>query len=116
MKPHAFEVELSKVACFLDELKGIPFKSEWLNGTHPNVYDQSLDKKTADKMVSTLCSKLQKVNVKKYSLEMQIWWRDHKEVDAKRIQKEQTEQKKARDIKKALAKLTPYERKLLKEQ
>ena len=68
------EVELSRVACLLGEFDGKPIdKSHW-RGYHPAVYNKQVD---GDAMVSELCERLQMVDVTKYSLEMQIWWRDH---------------------------------------
>lgn len=64
-------------------------------------------------MVSKLCSKLQKADVSAYSLEMQIWWRDHQKADKKRLQAELDEAKSQAERKKALAKLTTYEKQLL---
>ena len=58
-----------------------------------------------------------------YSLEMQIWWRDHQKADKKRIQQELKkrqqqlkENKEKFDLNKALEKLTPYERRLINER
>ena len=39
-----------------------------------------------DELVSLLCSKLKGKDVSKYSLEMQIWWRDHQRADQARIE------------------------------
>jgi hypothetical protein len=110
MEPHRKEIELSKVACLLDELDGKPFTPQAWNGYHPEVYNKNPD---ADQMVSTLCSRLQKVNIKKYSLEMQMWWRDHQEADKKRLQDELKEKRDAKARTRAIAKLSPRERKLL---
>ena len=105
------ERELSKVACLLDELDGKKKlnRDHW-RGYHPRVYSQRAD---ADALVAELCSRLQGVDVSECSLEMQIWWRDHKEADKKRaadaIAKAKTEKQKRA----ALKKLTPHERKLL---
>ena len=111
MKPSTKEIELSRVACLLDELDGRPWdRSEWY-GYHPTVYNKfNID---ADKLVSSLCTKLQSVDVTKYSLEMQMWWRDHQEVDKKRLQQELSLKQKDKDKQAALAKLTDYEKNLL---
>jgi len=87
MEPNQREIETSKVACLLGELEGKTWsKSEW-SGFHPKVYCK-YNKELADKLVSELCSKLQDVDIKQYSLEMQIWWRDHQIADQKREQME----------------------------
>lgn len=112
MEPVSYEIELSRVACLLDELDGKKTinKSHW-EGYHPKVYNnQRLD---GDKLVALLCKRLQNINVSKQSLEMQIWWRDHQLADKKRLEKELKAKKNQADKEKALKKLTPYERKLL---
>lgn len=64
-------------------------------------------------MVAELCAHLQKHGADKYSLEMQIWWRDHRIADKERVEKEIAEKKLRSEKEAAIAKLTPYERKLL---
>jgi hypothetical protein len=104
------EVKLSQVACLLDELEGNPIISSHWNGYHPKVYCQQVN---ADKLVSTLCKKLQKVDISKYSLEMQLWWREHQIADKERIEEEIAKKKTASERQRALAKLNEYERNLL---
>lgn len=104
------EIELSRVACLLDELEGRKFsKSDWA-GYHPKVYNQNPN---GDAMVAKLCTALQTADVSKYSLEMQMWWRDHQKADKQRIAQEVKTAKSEAARKAALAKLTPHERKLL---
>lgn len=107
------ELKLSQVQCLLDELDGKPINPEFWNGHHPNVYSCGLSQNNADKMVSALCGRLQKEDVSKRSLEMQIWWRDHQEADARHAKEELDAAKTAQEKEIALSKLTPYERKLL---
>jgi hypothetical protein len=104
------EIALSQVACLLDELRGKPINREHWRGYHPAVYNKGLD---GDSLVSELCAKLQNEDVTKYSLEMQMWWRDHQEADAKRLEAEMQSQKSKADRQAALEKLSPYERRLL---
>lgn len=105
------EVELSKVACLLDELDGKPLdKSHW-QGYHPAVYNKH--RFDGDALVSELCSRLQEADVTKCSLEMQMWWRDHQQADKERIEHELRRKKEGEERDAALAKLTEYERKLL---
>lgn len=68
---------------------------------------------TLNEDVSKLCNICQKIDVSKYSLELQIWWRDHQKADKERIKKEIKEQKDNKAKKIALSKLSLYERKLL---
>ena len=107
------EIELSRVACLLDELDGKPIdKHDW-SGYHPRAYGRARDVKRADAMVAQLCERLQAVDVKNYSLEMQMWWRDHQIADKARVEAELVATKNAEERKAALAKLTPHERRLL---
>ena len=116
MEPSRIEKQLSEVACLLDELNGVKFsKSNW-EGYHPRVYG-GIKKADADKMVDELCSKIQKLTAHELkfhcSLELQMWWRDHQKADKKRIKQEKKELRENQLRNEALAKLTPYERKLL---
>ena len=75
---------------------------------HPRFKVRNLDDLTAQ-----LCGLCETSDVKAYSLELQIWWRDHQKADAIRQQRE-IEQAKAEKAKKSgLAKLTDYEKKVL---
>ena len=112
LKATQLEVETSKVACLLGELRGVKINKHSWEGYHPDVYG-NVDKKLADKLTKELCSILQKEDVSKYSLEMQIWWRDHQEADRKRIEKEFKEKKDKKAKNKALSKLSEYEKRLL---
>lgn len=106
------EIELSRVACLLDELDGKPINASYWDGYHPLVYGKC-GEINEDKLVSKLCSRLQNIDVKKQSLEMQIWWRDHQIADKKRLKNELKEKKNKISRAAAIAKLTKYERKLL---
>jgi len=113
MKPTHKEREHSKVLSLLDELRTGVLPDTFDSGYHKKAYgnytsDEQLNSKTAK-----LCSKLQDEDVSKRSLEMQLWWRNHQIVDKERLKfaLEQSKDKEAR--KAALAKLTPYELKLL---
>ena len=106
-----YEIELSRVACLLDELDGATEidPSHW-DGYHPRVYCKSID---GDALVSELCARLQADDVSKRSLEMQMWWRDHQAADKARLEREMAKRKTKAEIAKALEKLTPYERELI---
>lgn len=105
------EIQASKVACLLDELDGIPIDQHRFTGYHPRVYNRKdID---LDAMVAELCSRLKAIDVTKQSLEMQIWWRDHQEADAKRELAEAALLERERERTKALTKLTERERKIL---
>lgn len=110
LEPTRKEVQLSQVACLLDELAGVRNPHRYWHGTHPDVYNRGAN---GDELVARLCAALQSVDVAKYSLEMQIWWRDHQRADRARVERElaQAADDSARAA--ALAKLTDHERRLL---
>ena len=110
LEPNGREIKLSQVACLLDELDGKEIDQYHWRGYHPSVYSKRVD---GDKMVKKLCKRLQDVDVKDYSLEMQIWWRDHKAADKARVEAQLAAAKDAKAKKAAIAKLTAHERKLL---
>jgi hypothetical protein len=105
-----YEVRMSRVACLLEELDGKPIDGEHWGGYHPRVYCKD---PSSDEMVQELCSRLQKLDVTKYSLEMQVWWRDHQKADKERLERGIREATELKARAEAMAKLTPYERGLL---
>lgn len=108
------EVQLSRVACLLDELDGKPLNRSHWEGYHPAVYNKvGVGTTAGDSMVEELCQRLQEVDATKYSLELQMWWRDHQAADKARIEHELARQKDLKARQAAIAKLTPHERKLL---
>ncbi len=112
MNPNDLEVQISRVACLLGELDGVPWRSRDWAGYHPDVYGQA-SRVLGDALTARLCSALQKAEVSKYSLEMQIWWRDHQLADKKRVQRELAAAKREEDRKALVESLSDYERKLL---
>lgn len=95
MEPNRLEQELSKVACLLDELNGEPWSKHEYQGFHPKIYWSSNLKERADELVAELCSKLKNTDVSQYSLEMQMWWRDHQIADSEREKEELARKEKA---------------------
>ena len=90
MEPSNKEKEISKVAALLDELDSGELNMKHYKGMHPIVYNQGLSEEQCDTFVRTLCHKLTtEEDVNEYSLEMQIWWRDHKIADEKRKLREE---------------------------
>ena len=71
------------------------------------------DQGDLDRLTAHLCGKLKSVDVTSYSLELQMWWRDHQAADKarddKRVQENALEARKQA----ALAKLTDEECELL---
>ena len=80
------EINASRVCCLHDELDGKPFNREHWSGYHPLAYSTHYD---LDKGVAHLCARLKAIDVTQYSLEMQMWWRDHQIADRARIAKEE---------------------------
>jgi len=113
MEPTALEIEASRVAYLLDEIESGEINSSKFNGgAHPNVYGKC-DQTLANNLTARLCDTLKEADASKYSLEMQIWWRDHKKKDRKREQAEKSEQKREQIRKAALSKLTKVEKEAL---
>lgn len=103
MEPNSYEIEHAKVEAFLEELN-----TNILSKCYNRPNKVKLDNDTA-----TLCSRLSNLDVTKYSLEMQIWWRDHQQFDKIRIQREVEIQRKHEIKKNALSKLTTEEKEAL---
>jgi hypothetical protein len=116
MEPTALEVNLSRVLLLQNELatgEPVDTKSRAWHGTLRGVYGKNITKERLDAEVAFLCETLQRIDVSKYSLEMQIWWRDHQEADRIREAKEKEENEYQAIRAAALKKLTNKERKVL---
>jgi hypothetical protein len=113
MNANSLEIELSRVLLLIRELEtGKPVdshSSEW-DGYMAGVYCGGDLRKRADVAVADLCSRLQKVDVSKFSPEMQIWWRDHQAADRKREADERKKIEQDALRAEARSKLTPDER------
>jgi hypothetical protein len=111
MKPNAREVEYSKVLSCLDEIDhGEDFvRREWWRGYHPSAYSKSITQEELDCATARACDFLKSVDVRQFSLELQLWWRDHLEADQRRLDGRSH----AEELQAALAKLTLRERVLL---
>lgn len=113
MEPNEKEVYLSRVMCLLEEIEdGKSWKPSSWSGNHPKVYNK-LHTIDADELVSRLCSLCQEIDVTEYSLELQMWWRDHQEEDKRRIEEEIRQKNEKEDRERLLSKLSDYEKKLL---
>ena len=109
MNPHEREKNLSVIYGLLDELKTGKLPKNFGDGYDERIYNKGLSQEHLNEKTEELCGILQNTDVSKFSLEMQIWWRDHQKADKKRLSQESKEEAR----KKALSKLTAYERKLL---
>lgn len=86
LKSNPLEVELSRVYLLLDEVKKgrhVDPESRAWHGYDGRAYCRGY-KAQLDEAVRELCGLLQGKDVSRNSLELQIWWRDHQEADAKR--------------------------------
>ena len=114
LEAHPLEIEASRVECLIDQLNdGGEIDTGYWAGYHPRVYNRGLGREELDKLTARLCNELQSVDVTKYSLELQIWWRDHQKADKLRAE---AERKRVADEElrlQALAKLSAAERKAL---
>lgn len=114
LRANSAEIEASRVLCVLDELDGRTVDRSWWEGYHPKAYSNRVTSETLDKLTAAACTRLKATpNVAKYSLELQVWWRDHQVADAKKEEQRIAREKRAEVVKGAVAKLTPEERKAL---
>ena len=109
MNPNEKEINSLAVIKLLKELN-------YKVGKYDSYYGRP---KTLDKDVAQLCSACKKIEevvingVKNYSLELQIWWRDHQKADKERIKESKLKEEEIKLTKSALSKLTKKERKVL---
>ena len=83
MEPRGWEINLSRVYQLLDELDGGVIDKRAWEGYDERVYNKSSAQ--LDAKVAELCKRLEGVEYpSKYSLELQIWWRDHQAADKKK--------------------------------
>ena len=117
MEPTREELECSRLACLIDELDGIPIDKNRWEGFHPKIYCQTYDKYNSPynkgEMLYKLLARLRSDDVTRYSLEMQIWWRDYLKVEKEKTKTNNQKEKDKIDKAKAYNKLTDQERKLL---
>ena len=115
LEASAAEVEHSKVLALLKEVKTGKLPKSFGDGYSSEVYNKT-NQEILDKNTEKLCTALQGISddkIKDFSLEMQVWWRDHKKLDQKRLKAEMKAIKDEKTKKDAIAKLTPHERNLL---
>ena len=113
MRPNHIETALSKVLSLLDEVRLGGINLNHFSGYHPHAYNCGANRKTLDDATATLCTIMQSREATDYSLELQLWWRDHQKADADKAQAALDSAKTDRERKAALNKLTPHERSLL---
>jgi len=102
MEPNHREVESRKVIELMSDVGIFLGSVPYYGNTH------QLDSHT-----KSLCEFCQVNDISKYSLELQMWWRDHKLADEKRTKAEVSEAKTNKDRAELISKLSDYERGLL---
>lgn len=114
--PH--EIHTSRVFQMLDILSGARKNIDlcaW-DGYDKRAYGKHLPDSVRDQMTAELCAKFQKLTplrLRDLPLELQIYWRDHKQADADRTKKDRRAMADKKRREEALEKLTPRERKVL---
>lgn len=68
---------------------------------------------TVDEDTAKLCEFCKNNDVTKYSLELQIWWRDHQKMDQQKEERKLAKELEESERRDALAKLTEREKQLL---
>jgi hypothetical protein len=92
LDPTGGEIALSKVRAFLDEIETGRLITKHLSGYHPDVYNKGTSRSALDGATAKLCALLSdEDDVTKYSLELQMWWRDHQAADERRKLEEKKE-------------------------
>lgn len=116
MEPTARERELGKIKSLLDELDRKEFNHA-KSDMHPEVYNQGITTVTADVWISELCQRCRRIDhigeLTKFSLELQMWWRDHQIKDAKHLAEAEEMVHELEIKQRALGKLTDREREIL---
>ena len=100
------------VECLLDELNGVDrsdiIRTPWRHPAAEAVEDLG----QSGSRTEMLCERLRAVDVTKYSLELQMWWRDHKKRDEARVRRQIKEATRLGDSEReyAFRRLSNYER------
>ena len=113
LNPNDQEIEYSKVLALLVEVETGKLPPSYGDGFFVECYNRTT-KKLLDEAVEMLCNKCQEIkDIENYSLEMQMWWRDHQKADKERLGQEIIEAQERNEKNIALSKLTDYEKNLL---
>lgn len=104
LEPNEREKESVRVRGFLREL-----------GSKIMIFDPYGKPELLDRDTAELCQTCQEVDVTNYSLELQIWWRDHQKADKKKLEEDLKQKTDLGEREAFLKELSPYERNLLGE-
>ena len=117
LNPTALEIQASQALCVIDEKKDLPLRQSWWKGYHPDAYSKGVTRERVDHLTSTACAMVTSMAPEairvEFSLEAQIWIRDHQKADRERIEHEEHAKRIQAIIAGALAKLTDEEKKAL---
>ena len=110
------EQELSRVFAFLDEVnyKITEHSENFGSGYDDRVYGKATQR-LLDYKTSLLCATITNTSrpLSKFSLELQLWWRDHQRLDAARAKTKELALSNKSLRESGLAKLLPEEREAL---
>lgn len=115
MEQTELELKDGRLLLVLDEIRGKRSitPDRWANaGYDKRVYNNGLSQSQRDAITREICEHLRalKTAISDYSLELQIWWRDHQKSDKKREEAERNKATEARLRKSGLSKLTTAEK------
>lgn len=112
LEPNSREIALSKVCCVLDELADKHIKENWWNGYHPKAYGVGVGLLEADAWTVAACKKCRREeasgNMQNHSLELQMWWREHKKADKAREEAEEKAKTNKKHVKAIRALIKDY--------
>jgi hypothetical protein len=119
MDANKFEINYSQVLCLLKEVKTgkpvNPNSSDW-RGYHKKAYNFDANKQDLDQAVNQLCEQIREIgNLHAFSLELQMWWREHEAADRLRLVREQRQAEERALAETALKKLSKEELEALKK-
>jgi hypothetical protein len=88
LAPSVLEVACDQMQQLLDELDGVPLDPVRYRqaGCDTRFYNKTHIREAADDLARNLCARLKAgLDPTRYSLELQMWWRDHCVADVARL-------------------------------
>lgn len=111
------EIEVDRMYRILDEINEGVANYDNL-GYHNQVYGRGNLPELRDELAQAICTSLRDetpADIQQYSLELQIWWRDHQKADQVRIEAEKKLREQTRLAESAISKLSKDEYEAVKE-
>lgn len=94
------EIKASQLCCLIEEtITGVHVNTNsgaW-RGYHPEVYNNQLSREWWDAKTALLCAYCTNHDMLQHSLEMQIWWRNHRKADQEREEDRQARAQRERE-------------------